>query len=774
MSALRRILCICIGEQVDPRYLHLTDSYNLLRVLSLLLTPHWVYFWVMKRTLLILILTLLLTHTVAYTVAQNFAQPSAPQEVTRLPVLAFDAQGDAAPYRLGVATGLQRALNVIDGVYVPPVGDTLLVAQRFEGQGTLSPEVFAEAYDASALVSGVVEVSGGQAQVQIIFAGPDYPAPRVVTVNGALGAPEALLTSITNTVIGELGLSVSAQDREQVDAVLAQTPPLENLSAVAEASLGLQTSDASALETVLGLETDSSWVLSEQAEILTRTDELESALSTSLAAIQSAPEDAEALVTRGAVLLASGDEATAQTAFEAALLLNPAHALALAGLGRLQDDVANLEAALGAYPRYVPAYLDLASAQDAQGDAQAALATLERGVANVPDSTILKRAFLSGTLDQGGAQDALSYLQGALTEGTPAADLYALAAELPSEVAPQALEIVREGRSAYPQDASLALAEASLLSQTGDVAAAESVLQEAQGVAPDNLRVTNELAIAQARQGNLDEARATLENASQTNNTVQLNLAQILLEAGQADGAIELLEPLLSASPQDAELYSLYGVALGRAGRYDQALNALDEALVLDPNLTQAQEARQIIAQNQALTQGEPIELEPEAASLFSTGLAALEADDASAAEQSFTQALELQNSGLLAFYQGYARQLQGDLRDAATSYEQALEELDDSAPVLNNLGFAYFRLGRFDRAIEYLERAVAADPENAEAQLNLGLIYYDLERFAQAVGPLEQAVQLRPELAETSVQVGAEEQLGFTELLEQARSQAQ
>ncbi len=709
----------------------------------------------------------------ALTAAQNFAQPSAPQEVTRLPVLAFDAQGNAAPYRLGIATGLQRVLNVIDGVYAPPVGDTLLVAQRFEGQGTLSPEVFAEAYDAAALVSGVVEVSGNQAQVQIIFAGPDYPTPRVVTVNGALDAPGALLTSVTNTVVSELGLSVSAQDREQIDAVLAQTPPLENLSAVAEASLGLQTSDSAALETVLGLESDSSWVLSEQAEILARTNALEDALSTSLAAIQSAPEDVEALVTRGAVLLASGDEATAQTAFEAALLLNPAHALALAGLGRLQGDIANLEAALGVYPRYVPAYLDLASAQAAQGDAQATLETLEQGTTNVPDSTTLKRAFISETLEQGGAQGALSYLQ-TLTEETPAADVYALAAELPSEVSPQALEIVREGRSAYPQDVSLALAEASLLSQTEDYAAAESVLQEAQSLAPDNLRVTNELAIAQAQQGKLDDARATLENASQTNSTVQLNLAQILLEAGQTDGAIELLEPLLSASPQDAELYALYGVALGRAGRYDQALNALDEALSLDPELAQAQRARQLIAQNQALTQGEPIDLEGEAASLFSAGLAALGAENAAAAEQNFTQALELQNSGLLAFYQGYARQLQGDLRNAVTSYEQASEELSDSAPVLNNLGFAYFRLGRFDRAIEYLERAVAADPENAEAQLNLGLIYYDLERYAQAVGPLEQAVTLRPELTETSVQVGAEEQLSFSELLEQVRSQAQ
>ena len=256
---------------------------------------------------------------------------------------------------------------------------------------------------------------------------------------------------------------------------------------------------------------------------------------------------------------------------------------------------------------------------------------------------------------QGNPEDALSYLQNALSEqANPPANLYALAGELPGDYATQALTIVREGRSSYPQDTGLALAEATLLTQTGDNAAAENVLNEARSVAPDNLRVLNQLAIAQAQQGKLDEARATLESAPQTNNTVQANLAQIYLEAGQTEAALNLIEPLLAASPQDAELYSLYGVALGRAGRYDQALNALDEALAIDPNLAQAEQARAIITQNQALTQGQTINLEPEAASLFSSGLSALEAGEVSAAQTDFDRALEVQNSGILAFYQGY------------------------------------------------------------------------------------------------------------------------
>ena len=88
-----------------------------------------------------------------------------------------------------------------------------------------------------------------------------------------------MLTSVANTVISELGLSVSAEDRAQIDAVLAQTPPIGTLSAVAEASLGLQTSNPSSLEVLGG---DSSWTLSEQAEVLTQAGELDAALDASL------------------------------------------------------------------------------------------------------------------------------------------------------------------------------------------------------------------------------------------------------------------------------------------------------------------------------------------------------------------------------------------------------------------------------------------------------------------------------------------------------------
>jgi len=708
--------------------------------------------------------------------------PALAQEVQRVAVLTFDATEAAAPYRLSLATGLQRSLNVLDGVYAPPVGDTLLVAQSYNEREALNTEVFAEAYDAGALVSGLVGVSGETVSVDLIFAGPGYEETKRVPVEGPREDPAELLQTVVDAVVAELGLSVSEEDRAQLRAVAAQAPSFESLRAVGEASLDLDDVDTPALQEAAERDGDSSWVLSERAEALLASGDEEAALGLSLRAIQAAPEDIEALVGRGAVLVAAGDLETARQAFDVALELNPSHPVALAGSAQLAEGAevarSRLEAAIAAYPRYAAAYLELATLQRRAGSPQTALQTLRTAVARVPDSTGLQAAFVNEAVRSGNEAEALAHLEEVLSEPDPAPSLYALAAALPEAQSDRALEIVREGREVYPEDAALALAEAQVLSTRGDYAGAEKVLAEAQTFAPDNPEVANQLAVAQARQGKTEEASATLERALQENPqgspVLQRNLAQVYLEAGQVEAAVETLEGLLERTPEDAELYTLYGVALGRAGEFNRALNALDEALRLQPGFAQAERAKRLIEQNRALTGGERVALEPGAEEAFRAGLSALEANDLEAAQRAFDRAFELQETGLIAFYQGYVRQLQGDLRGAVARYERALEDLPESDTVLNNLGFAYFRLGRLDKAVDFLTRATQANPDNGEAQLNLGLIYYDLGRYEDALAPLERALELRPELEGTTVNVGREEPLSFPELMEEVRAQAQ
>jgi tetratricopeptide (TPR) repeat protein len=707
-----------------------------------------VYFAVMKRLLSLLVL-IVLTLNVALA-----------QEVVRIVVLPFSAIGSAAPYQVGLATALQRSLNVIDGLYVPPVGDTLIVTQRLEDRNELSAARVASAFAASAVVSGRVTPVGSEAEVLLGFAGPAFPEIRDVIVRGPLSNPAQLTSLVLEAVIRELGLQPSSSDRNQLQQVVAQTPSLPSLNAVGEVSLRLPQASFEALAAALEIDGRSSWVLSELARARALMGEREAALELSQRAIDAAPADIEALVIRGNILIAAGDVAGAQQAFDAALAINAYHALALLGRGNAASDAAALEAAAQSYPRLVDAYLDLAALQSGAR----ALQTLRRGAERVPDSISLRRAVMQQALDAGDAAGALAYLRQELANDevrSPA--LYTLAQLLPPQFEAQALELLREGRERYPQSTAVATAYAAALQQAGDASGAEAVLRHALEQAPADLELRNRLAIIQAQQGDFDAARATLEGVAELSDALQFNLAQIYLQAGQNRAALELLASLAQQHPLDAELQALYGVALGRTGNLAQAQRALERALELDPTQGTALAARRALEQQQRVTRGEPVETLNAAASVaFEAGLAALERSEFSEAAQAFARALEAQDSGIVAFYRGYALQRQGQSRQALPLYERALQDFPESDVILNNIGFAQLQLGRYDLALDALNRALAANAQNPEVHLNLGFTYYALQRYAQATQAFEEALRLRP---------GLQDDIG--QLLETARSRA-
>ena len=714
---------------------------------------------------------------IAYVLFLLLAEPALAQSLTRIVVLPFNAGQSADAYAIGLAAGLERSLNVIDGVFVPPVGDALNVTQRLEARRELSPETVAAAFNASVVIGGEVGASGTQAQVQIALAGPAFPETRVVAVQGPFNEPSRLLAAVVNAAVAELGLRISADDRRQLDAMTASAPSLPSLNAVASASLRLGVPNLAALEAAAALDGSSSWVLSEQARALALAGDDAAALTVSRRAVEVQPLDIEAWVVRGIVLRTAGDDSAALQAFNAALALNSAHALALAGKGQLSSaELAKqlFEQATQSYPRLVVAYLELAELLSQQ-DPQLALRRLREGATRVPDSASLHAAIMQQAIRLGDATGAAAYLRQFLASDPGAnPNIYALATLLPVDrLGAEALAIVRSGRERHPESTALVLAEGQLLAQQGDFAAAEAVLQAGVAQAPGHLGLINQLAITQARQGKLDEARATLEAVAQQDARLQFNLAQLYLQAGQSRAAASLLEPLLARYPDDPELFTLLGIALGRSGQFDRALSALEQALALSPNDSQALAAKNALEQNRNVVGSERIELGA-AAPAFEAGLAALEQNDLPRALSEFRQARATQDHGLLAFYEGYTLQLQGDLRGAIASYERALADLPNSATVLNNLGFAYFNLGRFDRALTHLAQATQADAANVQAQLNLGLVLYSLNRYRDALGPLERALALDPSLGEVMVTTDTGARVSLAALLDDARRRAQ
>jgi len=700
----------------------------------------------------------ILSTLVALAVQPAFAQA----DVTRVVVMPFTTSQGLEAFGVGLAAALERSLNALDEVFVPPVGDAILFANRAEAAGEDAVSRTLTAFEAGVLISARLSGVPERMEISLAFQGPLVGEKRTASFSVA-GSPAGIASELASRTIAALALKPRSGDLTEVQRIAEQTPSLPSLAAVGVAASRLPGVRLGDLEAAAQLDPDSSWVLAEYARLLALNGDLTQAMTVARSATAKLPTDVGAWVTAGIVALASGDRAAASNSFQRALTLNPAHALALAGAAEASPDsskaVEQLQQALTSYPRLVDAYLALANLQE--NDTRA-LQVLRRGSDNLPDSIRLHSALIARAVALGDPNGALAYLQQVAQDPLATSpELYALAASLPAGSEEGALDFVRQGEIAFPTDPRPKLEEAKLLIRLDRLADAEGILRPLFADNQDNADIANTLAITQAKLGKIEEARATFEAFSGQSDTVQLNLAQLYLEAGQPRAAATTLEPLVAAHPDDPEIQSYYGLALGRLGQVKQALEALDTALQLDPQLAIAQRTKSLLEQQQALTGNRDIQLSPPAAQAFQEGLYALEQQQLEPALAAFQRARGLEDNPLLAFYEAYALQLLGRHREALPALLEAETSFPDSDIVLNNLGFTQLQLGRLDLALEHLGRAVELNPANAQAHLNLGLTYFQLGRFAEELSSWNEAVALDPSLeaAVSSLRKSAEEQ---------------
>ena len=97
-----------------------------------------------------------------------------------------------------------------------------------------------------------------------------------------------------------------------------------------------------------------------------------------------------------------------------------------------------------------------------------------------------------------------------------------------------------------------------------------------------------------------------------------------------------------------------------------------------------------------------------------------------------------------------------GDLATAEKQITQALASKPKDAAALNNLGTVLLRARRLDEAREQFERAAKAQPTFVDAQSNLGNVLRQMGRVAESVVPLKRAYGASPKSAEIADLLGA------------------
>lgn len=106
------------------------------------------------------------------------------------------------------------------------------------------------------------------------------------------------------------------------------------------------------------------------------------------------------------------------------------------------------------------------------------------------------------------------------------------------------------------------------------------------------------------------------------------------------------------------------------------------------------------------------------------------------------------------------------DWKDEITFYEKTLKDAPRNFVILNNLGTAYERMGKLDRALDLFKRAVTLNKRYHKAWNNMGVIHARQGHYVKAISCYRKAIRLKPSVAayhhhmgEAFVAMGKEEE---------------
>ena len=93
----------------------------------------------------------------------------------------------------------------------------------------------------------------------------------------------------------------------------------------------------------------------------------------------------------------------------------------------------------------------------------------------------------------------------------------------------------------------------------------------------------------------------------------------------------------------------------------------------------------------------------------------------------------------------GLKLQREGRLRDAEVAYRAALKLNPTNADALHLLGTLAFQVGKYEIAVQFIQRALKISPTSAHFYNNCGPALRALGRFEEAIKCYRKAIELHP-----------------------------
>jgi len=202
-----------------------------------------------------------------------------------------------------------------------------------------------------------------------------------------------------------------------------------------------------------------------------------------------------------------------------------------------------------------------------------------------------------------------------------------------------------------------------------------------------------------------------------------------LKTSGNVSQSEQILNRALHLAPLDGSTWNQYAMLEADLGRTGNAIEKLQKALALDPDLPEGD-------LNLATLFVQEAQMEP--------------------AETALKRALSIDPYDAAA-YDLMGRVLAGknEMSMALYSFQKATHLRPDYGPYLYNYALALVAAQRLDEARTQAQAAVNADPNLAEGHVLLGGLLARDQRLAEAVSEYQQAVKLKPGFSRAHLDLG-------------------
>ena len=224
----------------------------------------------------------------------------------------------------------------------------------------------------------------------------------------------------------------------------------------------------------------------------------------------------------------------------------------------------------------------------------------------------------------------------------------------------------------------------------------------------------------------------------------ELGRAEALRSSGKEMAAIEVLVELTRQYPNSANGFSILGNHYRRLEAYDKAEVSYGEAIKL-------------------------YEARGEAGWFlyYVRGITRERLDLWSLAEKDFRKALSLNpNQPQVLNYLGYSLiEKNSNLDEALDMIERAVKESPDSGYIVDSLGWGYYKLGQYEKAVPNLERAAELMPVDPIVNDHLGDVYWMVGRKTEAEFQWRRALSFDPEEDEIE-RIKKKLKVGLTQVL--------